>query len=810
MPAPKETPKKKAKIVKVPLPDFFIAMVLPDAHAHRQPDPSEVTALKEKTSEFWTKWLKNEAFPKKFKSLELEIEKTQFGTVVEEHQDIELARDLDTKYNMYVEFSGKVSFKSTGSGVPTGNEAFAEMTAAESLDYLVKFVRELNKECVFANAIEVCARRLVIDPMADGGNVRAPTFFFAFATEPWEDESPKPAPSDEEVEIFRQKTYDRIDKNLKKEYPDSYEGSEMKVLMHEAGTSKPDDRFDVYIENDFKASFSKDPPTSAELFNVIMRCGGTDSTEYLKSMQKIKKSQFEDVTTVTVQIVGLEMQDVEELPEAPPPDEQSNDEDPDEEDEEHDLSIKIPIFLAVCTNADRPSEEEVEQFDDLMVRFFYTEMKKEYPDQLKNLSLHKLYTKHDQGIPEPRFNMCSEWYADITFRPDSDPPNERELTLFVFESNMSTILAYVRKLGTDGFKESTEVTMRRDSQKPGADDPIHDADFQAAIDLPPTPVLLAPPPEDDRKKKEEEERKRREAEEKAAAEEAARRKAEEDRLREEEEEAARRKAEEDRLREEEEARRKAEEKEARRRAEEQERARQAAAAKAAEEERQKREEEAKAAAEEDAKKRAREERLKKAAEAKAAKLEAEAKRKKEKKEKKKKKVPPPVDDGYESPVDDLPKVKTSDVFVALRLDGATSPPTPEEMEQLRKNTEAYFTSRLKTKYPTFARLRVKVGVMEWDKGFPKPEFNFYCEWDCQASFQDLSNPSSPMKTVAGTRQREVTVDQTGGDDGTPTSYELMRSLVVGANIIKYLTDSVRVVGGTFANGTAVFIRQRAS
>jgi hypothetical protein len=827
MPPPKE---KKAKVVKVPLPDFFIALVLPDAHAHRQPDPSEVQSLKEKTCEFWTKWLKTESFPKKFKSLDLEIEKTQFGTVVEKHQDVELARDLDPKFNMYVEFSGKVSFTTKGSGVPTGNEAFAEMTAAKSLDYLVEFVRGLEQECVFADAIEVCARRLVVDPMAEGGNVRSPTFFVAFATEPWEGESAKGPPSDKDVEEFRKKTHALIEKNLKKEYPETYEGSEMKVLMHECDTEKPDDKWDVYIENDFKASFSADPPTPSELFNVIMKCGGVNCMEYMKSMQKIKKTRFEDVTTVTIQIVGLEMQDVDELPEDPQKEHGECNGKQNEEEDEHLISRQIPIFLAVCTNQDPPPAEEVEKFDDLMVRFFYTEVKKEYPE-LKNLQMHKLYTKLDQGIPEPRFNMCSEWNVEMTFQPDSEPPLEKELLMFIFESNMSTILAYVRKLDAESFTQSTEVTMRRESQKPGPDDPIHDANFQAAIELPPTPLLMAPPEDD--KEKEEEERKRREAEEKAAAEEEARCKAEEDRIRKEEE--ARRKAEdEERIRKEEEARRRAEEdrkrkakeaaeaqrkaKEAqRRKEEEEERKRQEAAAKRAaeqkrrqdEEERRRRAEEEKEnqRREEEAKKRAREERLKKAAEAKAAKLEAEAKRKKEKK---KKAPPPPVDDGYESAEDDLPKVKTSDVFVALKLDGATSEPTPAEMEALRKNTEEYFTGRLKKKYPTFSRLRVDVGLMEWNKGFPKPEFNFYCEWDCKASFQDSSNPSSPTKTVSATKARHVSVDETGGANGCPTSYELMRSLVVGANIIEYLTDAVRVIGGTFENGTAVFIRQRPS
>ncbi|KAG7337004.1 hypothetical protein IV203_003357 [Nitzschia inconspicua] len=794
--------KKKLKITKVPLPDFFIALVLPDVHAHRQPSQGEVDELRDRTTEFWTTQLKETSFPKKFKKLNLKIERTQFGTVNEEQADIEVARDLDPRFNMYVEFSGVVHFASRGSGVPSGNEAFAEMTASDSLEYLVGYVRGMENDCLFANATEVCARRLVIDPMAEGGNVRAPTFFFAFATEPWDDETPKGPPTDEDVEVFRQKTHDHIDRNLKMAYPNSYEGSEMKVLVHEADSAKPDERFDVYIENDFKASFSSDPPTEAELFNVIMKCGASDCTEYLQSMQKIKKSRFEDVTTVTVQIVGLEMPEVEDMEPAPEQQSESPEGDPPEDDEEHAIERQVPIFLAVCTNTDPPNPEEVKVFDELMVRYFYTVVQKEYPDIVKNLSLKKLYTKFDQGIPEPRFNMCSEWNAIITFKPESEPPDEKELNMLIIECNMSTILAYVRKLEPVPFKSTTEVTMRRHSQKPGPDDPIMDARFEAAIKLPATPELLEPPEDEAEKERKrldaEKEKQRLIAEKEREKQEAEERKKAEDAQREAE---AKKKAEESRKAAEAEAKRKAEEERKQREAEER------VAAK--EEARRLAEEQAKAIAEEEVKKKAREERLKKAAEAKAALLKAEAKRKKEKKEKKKE-IPAPVDDGHESPDENLPRVKTSDVFVALKLDHAETEPNEDEMETLRSNTEAYFAERLKNKYPnTFASLKCQVGVMKWNEGYPKPEFNFYVEWDITAKFRDSADPSSPMKTVAGTKQRTVFKDEAGGGD-TPTSYELMRSLVVGANIIQYLTESVRVIGGPFEHGTAVYIKQRES
>ena len=67
-----------------------------------------------------------------------------------------------------------------------------------------------------------------------------------------------------------------------------------------------------------------------------------------------------------------------------------------------------------------------------------------------------------------------------------------------------------------------------------------------------------------------------------------------------------------------------------------------------------------------------------------------------------------------------------------------------------------------------------------------------------------------MKTVIGSAQRKATAAEKYGGDGVPSSAELLNSLVVGANIIDYLTKHVRVLGGTFENGTAVFIRKRAA
>jgi hypothetical protein len=78
----------------------------------------------------------------------------------------------------------------------------------------------------------------------------------------------------------------------------------MTVLNAEAGTSKPDERFQLHLENDISATFLSDPPSPMELFSVILKCG--TSTKYLTSMDEITGSPFETVTNVKIQMIGME------------------------------------------------------------------------------------------------------------------------------------------------------------------------------------------------------------------------------------------------------------------------------------------------------------------------------------------------------------------------------------------------------------------------------------------------------------------------------------------------------------------------
>jgi hypothetical protein len=745
--------------------------------------------------------LKDESFPKKFKGLHLKFSKQRFGTPPPNCDDE--AKDLDEKFNVYIEISGKASFSSK-KGVPSGNEIFSEMTKSDSLAYLVEFVRKLGDDSFFSNAVEVIARRVHANPLVDGGTVRAPSFFVAFATAPFEDEEPKPPPTDKDIEIFRKKTEDQIGGHLKDAYPDTYEHCELTIIKAETGTCQPDGRFQIYVENDFKATFSADPPTEAELFNVIMKCGGTNSTQYLMDMQTIDGSQFMDVSMVMIQIIGLEMPDVEEL--QAPPSQEGEATDPDEGNEDpSDVVIFTPIFLALAIMTEPParlpSKEELEEFKDLMLRFFYTLIHNEYPDSLKNVILHERYTKFDEGIPEPRFKMCTEYDAELVFKAGTEPPTEKHLQGLILECNLSSILAHTRNLNALCFQQTTEVTMRRKSQKPEDPDLIKDGVFEAAIDPPSPPPLLAlpptepsppplppktkvkppPPPQRPREptptktpmpqqlppKKEIEMKPppppppppptppprepvppptptpqppspKKKAEPPSPSEPTP-----------------------------------------------------------------------PPTPPSPLPQTVKEEKpsphltpTKKAT------------KPKEKKTKTKKpsKSPKPVkiEDGYSSPTEDIgpvAKVASSDVYVALKLDNIEKPPSDEEMEKLRASTEIFFSKRLKKVFPdSFVKAKLEIGLVEFGKGKPKPDFNLYVEWIIDATFRDLSDPTSPVKCVRGNLKNGTAVGAT--NDGLPDVQAMTRSLVQGVKIIDYLVEHVRSLGGPFADGTMVFIQQR--
>jgi hypothetical protein len=424
------------------------------------------------------------------------------------------------------------------------------------------------------------------------------------------------------------------------------------------------------LENDVSATFSSDPPSPMELFSVILKCG--TSTKYLTSMDEITGSSFKTVTNVKIQMIGMETpsRGPDELL-GPPSGPGEGD---GEGDEEESITLNAPIFLALVIMAEPPpaslpSAEELADFHDLVHRFFYTLLKKEYPDSLVDMQVSELTTKYGAGIPEKRFNMCVEYDAEIRFKAKGPTPDKKLLQLLIVGCNLSSILAHVGTLKPLCFQHSTEVSMRRKGRKKETGPSTSEVPFEAAIASPPS---NDPPPK------------------------------------------------------------------------------------------------------------------------KATKKETPRKSIKTKKSEPKK--------------NKLSEVQSSDVFVALKLDGIDSEPTPEEYEMLRQQTHEFFVLRLKQVFPKqFVKMDLQISVHEYGAGKPEAKYNVYVEWDVIASFtSSTASSSSPARTVAGNKS-VTTVD----DSDVPGPVELTQALVKDVDLMNYLVEYVRKIeDSAFANTTAGYFQQR--
>lgn len=749
------------------LPEFLIAFVLPSAT--RAPNNVEIEDIRQQTVAFWTKQL-SLLYPKPFLRLDLKVEKSIFGAEAVAEQGKNLAED----FNMYLELSGEAVFDAKFRSLPSGDEVFRDMVAGDSMDYLVAFVRGIKKANLFGTALEVVAKRLKVEAGSPGGTVIVPSFFVAFALDQEDPEAqiPDGALPEELVEEWRKRTHKAMEDNLRKEWPDSFESFDLETTTADKGNEKPDDRFHVYLENEASVKFSSNPPSPEEVFRVLMKSASTDSTTYLLSMHDMEGTPFSCVTMVTIQLVGLEMPKVEELPppeeeeeEKPPADEGDPEPEEGEEPEPDDtIYMDVPIFLALCVNAEPPAElpnnEQLLDFKDLMLRFFYTHVKNEYPE-LKNIKMTEKQTRFGAGVPEERFNMCVDYEANLQFKNSDNVPNKEMIQSLIMEVNLSSILAHVKNMEPLCFKHTTEVTMRQKSRENKAQDVVPDSAFEAAVDAP--PLLMPPGPPSPKQ-----------VENKAPAPKPKPPKVE-----------------------------KAVPEKPKKKAPKKPVAPPPAPApapppaptpapapppppKPAP---------APAPAPPPAP-------------APAPKVEEPPK--KEKKPKKKKK-PEPVKPPSPPPKEKVPKerVQSSDIYVALKLDYYNGQPTDEQIEQLRVNTHKYFVSRLQAEYPNFLSLDLSIGTKAYgeqdvDKYVSKGEYsgmNVYLEWICEAGFQ--SPDSVTPSKVVGSSQRTSIVQ------GLPTPYQLTRSIVKDADIIQYLLEYVRVIEDSdFTSATACHLQQR--
>ncbi len=770
MTTPKET--------KAILPEFFIAFVLPNAT--RSPTQAEVEEIRKQTVDFWGKQL-GEVYPKPFLKLDLKVGKAIFGERKGEEK-----RDLGDEFNMYVEVTGEVTFNGKFRSLPSGDEVFREMVAGDSMDYLVAFVRGIKSANLFGTALEVTARRMNVPTGSPGGTVVCPAFFVAFAIDQDDPEAkiPDGALPEDMMTEWKKRTHKAMEDNLRKEWPDTFERLDLETTTADKGVNKPDDRFQLYMENEASVTFSSNPPSPEDIFQILMKSASTNATVYLLSMHDMDGTPFSCVTTVTIQLVGMEMSKPEELAPQPEQEQQPEEEgkgEPGEGDaEESDLVVmNVPIFLALVINveppAETPKEEELLQFKDLMLRFFYTTVKNEYP-QVKHMELKNEQVKFGAGIPEERYNMCVEYDAQLQFKKTDEIPDEKMIQSLIMEVNLSSILAHVKNLEPLSFKHTTEVTMRQKSRETNDKTFVADSAFEAAVEAP--PLLMPPPPPESIPQSPPKEKEKPKDKPKKTKKKVERKKPAPPPLQEQPkpEEVPEPEPEPEALQEPEPEPEALSEPEP--------------------------EPEVLPEPEPDALPEPEPEPMRET---------SKEKPKKVKKTKNPKLTHPPSPKPKKDKVP-IEQVQSSDIYVALKLDTYSGPPTDEQIDQLRNNTCKYFASRLKDEYPTkFVNLDLSiafkcVGEEETMNHVGEQNYdgmNVYIEWVTVAEFKADDAPMSPTKKVTSSSRQSIITD------GIPTPYELTRAIVKDCEIIKYLLEYVRIIDDSdFTTATSCHIQQR--
>ena len=155
------------------------------------------------------------------------------------------------------------------------------------------------------------------------------------------------------------------------------------------------------------------------------------------------------------------------------------------------------------------------------------------------------------------------------------------------------------------------------------------------------------------------------------------------------------------------------------------------------------------------------------------------------------------------------RVESSDIFVALKVDGIQANPTAEEYEKLRQHTSKFFEKRLQSAFPAqFVDLDVDVAVNEFGSGKPNPKYNVYIEWEVKSTFKSPDDPTQePTNRVEAKKGSKVRVN--GCPCGVPSPVELTAAIVKGVDFMDYLINYVRTLDGTvFGKTTAGYIRQR--
>ena len=175
-------------------------------------------------------------------------------------------------------------------------------------------------------------------------------------------------------------------------------------------------------------------------------------------------------------------------------------------------------------------------------------------------------------------------------------------------------------------------------------------------------------------------------------------------------------------------------------------------------------------------------------------------------------LPPLLPSPPQEPKPKKPKVESSDVFVALKVDGIKSDPSDKDYERLRQETSNFFEKRVKEAFPNqFESLDLGIALKEFGTGKPNPKYNVYIEWTIRSSFASPGSSSSKTKIQVEGKKGSMTERREPKAGGVPGPVELTTAIVKGVDFMDYLINYVRILEGTvFANVTAGYIKQRVN
>jgi len=468
-------------MTRASLPDFFIAFELPNAP--RRPTELELDDLHAKTIEFWNEQLQQDVTG--FRGLELKVQGVYFG------DEIDKERNVEPEFNLLLELTGYALLKK--SNAQSGDDIFRKMVSGDSLKYLSAYVRAIGGFNICASALKVVARRYT--PCGQGGRIDLPTFSIAFALNQDEPEAhmiEDGTISDHLKNDWNEHTHKVMSDALQEKWPDWFDRMTLDTTVAEKGTKKPSVDFHLYFENESTVYFTAGPPTPEEVFEVVVKSVGSGPS-YAMGLLDMKDTPLASLTQLTTNVVeeteDIELPPVEKEEKTREDGAQSGQQASGKDDDL--VTMNVPIVLKLVVNVEPPAElpekEELEKFKDLMIRYFYTHVKKGYPF-LKFISMKETDAKLGVDVADKRYNMAAEYDTQLKFSRHDGIPSKEVLKTFMVEVDLSVMMSHIQKLDPLCFKKVKGISVGKKKDKNVYVTP--DPEFQAAVDHPP---LLMPP-----------------------------------------------------------------------------------------------------------------------------------------------------------------------------------------------------------------------------------------------------------------------------------------------------------------------------